>query len=427
VETGAPYFGRDVSKRQKLNVPIFVGEDDLPEARLSARPDAAARTLIEEERMHLVWKLDLPVTPQDHLAHQPLAAPLADAPAPLPASMWKEHPSGGPLTITAYAGQTYRGSLLARPTPKNPVYYLACEAGAADPSASSPTPPAPDLVAPALASALAREGYQPADARHRPTLLLVYHSESSNSTARATGRSAKAAPPGLLFVLSAYDYGDFSRGEKTLLWRTLLHGSPNKHPGARPALVLGGAPWFGRSSDQKQKIRAPLVSVDSAALNAPPFPLPPEFASEFNTPLFRDLIAWERNSGYAPLLAEHAGGAVRETLIQPVEDQSPALPPELAERIAAYLREKSAVQDAIAAQVRAQPAGADPARTVDAFTQAHATRIAELLRERDAIRRELGRFVSQHGQASGNAALDAILRAFAADVQQLNTTPRSGG
>jgi hypothetical protein len=114
-------------------------------------------------------------------------------------------------------------------------------------------------------------------------------------------------------------------------------------------------------------------------------------------------------------------------LIQPVEDQSPALPPKLAERIAAYLREKSAVQDAIAAQVRAQPAGADPARTVDAFTQAHATRIAELLRERDAIRRELGRFVSQHGQASGNAALDAILRAFAADVQQLNTTPRSGG
>lgn len=427
VETGAPYFGRDISKRQKLNVPIFAGEDDAPETLASTSLDAAARALIEQERMHLVWKLDLPVTPQDHLAHQPLAAPPADAAAPLPEAAWKPDSGAKPLTITAYAGQTYRGSLLTRPTPDDPVYYIAREAGAAEPSASPQTSSAPDLVASALASALAREGYQPADAQHRPTLLLVYRAEPSNSTLLAAGLPSETAPPGLLFVLSAYDYGDFSRGEKTLLWRTLLHDPAKNNPGALAALVLGGARWFGRSSDQKQELRAPLVSIDSAALTASPFLIPSEFASEFSTPFFRDLIAWERNSGYAPLLAERFAGAVRETLIQPAEDQSPALPPELTRRIAAYLKEKSAVQDAIAAQVRAQPAGADPARTVDAFTKANAARIAELLRERDAIRSELGRFVSQHGQATGNAALDAILRAFAADVQQLNTAPRSDG
>jgi hypothetical protein len=107
-------------------------------------------------------------------------------------------------------------------------------------------------------------------------------------------------------------------------------------------------------------------------------------------------------------------------------DPSADLPVELARRIAAYLKEKSAIQDTIAAKVRAQSAGGDSARIVDEFTRVNAAHIAGLVRERDAIRAELSRFVSQHAGATGNAALDQILRAFAADVQQLAPPPVDG-
>jgi hypothetical protein len=111
----------------------------------------------------------------------------------------------------------------------------------------------------------------------------------------------------------------------------------------------------------------------------------------------------------------------------------PAIPPELAARIAAHRAEKLALQKAllyrIAAVSRMRVAGPGAERliaervrvTIAEFTQENAARYAALEQDKDTIRAELAKLPGANADAAGSSSADALLVKFSQSLHQVET------
>ena len=222
---------------------------------------------------------------------------------------------GQKFYMVVVAEQANPAAAPALPSPDHPACYVAYDAGyieAGDPIAGEKPPPAA-AVAQALRATLASQNYLPATSPSAPSLLIVYHwglirrdSHQIRSTFRiepnlqarlalvATTRQAGdienflmdrrlgrinpafrvprflsmperdlldlARDDRYFVIVSAYDYAALTRRETKLLWRLKVS---TRSPGesmaeALPALLSGGAPYFGRNFKDAQTLKAPL-------------------------------------------------------------------------------------------------------------------------------------------------------------------------
>jgi len=229
--------------------------------------------------------------------------------------------AGRSIQMIVVAEQTDPISAQVLPKPDRPADYAAFDAGyveAGDPIANE-KPPAPAAMAEALRNTLAAQGYQPA-AAGQPQILFVYSWGLLNRDSHAIRNGATIDPnlharlalltttrqdaeienylldrrllgrtnpafrvPGFLdiqnrdildltrddsyfFVLSAYDYASVSRREAKLLWRVKMsaRSAGVAMTDALPALLQGGAPYFGRDLNKLQFVKAPLMAGNPA-------------------------------------------------------------------------------------------------------------------------------------------------------------------
>jgi hypothetical protein len=99
-------------------------------------------------------------------------------------------------------------------------------------------------------------------------------------------------------IVSAYDYAALIRRETNLLWRVRVS---TRSPGesmaeALPALLSGGAPYFGRNLTDMQTLKAPLFPAGLAATGAAAtqeFLPPPEAARQLDASYLRHLMYQE--------------------------------------------------------------------------------------------------------------------------------------
>jgi hypothetical protein len=92
------------------------------------------------------------------------------------------------------------------------------------------------------------------------------------------------------------------------------------------------------------------------------------------------------------------------------------LPPQLADKITAYLQEKAALRAILEAKLKTAPAGGETQRAIDAFNSENADRILRLGQTHDDLRADLARF-SATLPHTADKSLDALLREFADDVK----------
>jgi hypothetical protein len=227
-------------------------------------------------------------------------------------------------------------------------------------------------------------------------------------------------------IVSAYDYAALTRRETKLLWRLKVS---TRSPGesmaeALPALLSGGAPYFGRNLKDTQNFKAPLFPAGLAgtgASTAQEFLPPPEAARQLDEHYLHhlmhqeylefsgDMFSDDKEANYPP--PPTAANASGESF----------LPPALAARINAYEHEKSTLQDALTARIKERTPGADTRQAIDAFNQENAGRIASLTKEREAIRDELARLAAANTDAATGKSLNALQKEFAAGVQEMET------
>jgi len=254
------------------------------------------------------------------------------------------------LDMVVVAETTADGAKLVRPTPDQPVYYVAFDNGyreAGDPVANE-RPPSAAEVARVLRQTLAREGYRPATAQTPPTLLLIYHWGSLNRDSlairsgmeldpnlkarvalvagrryehqiddeivqRQISRDMRSSFPSSRFlsvqaqqlrelaqgdryfvIISAYDYAALGRHEAQRLWRTKMSSSDAgmAMAAALPALVQGGGSYFGRDTDEPQFVRTPVGLEGKVEAGSPAGPEVSDLTSaagRLNDPFVRDL------------------------------------------------------------------------------------------------------------------------------------------
>ena len=258
------------------------------------------------------------------------------------------------LDTVVVAEMTAASAKLVRPTPDQPVYYVAFDGGyreMGDPVANE-KPPADTAVARALRRTLATEGYRPATEQTPPTLLLIYHWGTLNKDSlairndieidpnlkarlslvatskyarqiedeilrRRTTRDLHAPFPVPSFlsinarqlrelaqddryfvIVSAYDYAALRRHETQLLWRARMSA---RNAGvamreALPALIKGGGHYFGRAADESQFVETPLGLEGKVEIGTPTvveFPDAVGAAVRLDDPFVRELAEKE--------------------------------------------------------------------------------------------------------------------------------------
>jgi len=219
------------------------------------------------------------------------------------------------LDFTVITEMTDAGKKLPLVTPDDPAYYIAFSAGfrqIGDTYYGEKTL-TPDSVERILAKALTTNGYQPADATHRPSLLVIYSWGSHNrerqtespteiegnlldSAALVGGDSfaqkmqqmiqmtdEMAGPPDMVafanpinlyrlastkhnfmldqaagdmyfVVASAYDYQSAASNQRVLVWRSRMTVSSTgvNQQETLPKLILTAAPYFGRDMPEPE-------------------------------------------------------------------------------------------------------------------------------------------------------------------------------
>ena len=380
---------------------------------------------------------------------------------------------GRSMDAVIVAEQTDPGAMLAPPAADHPAFYVAYDGGyieAGDPIAGE-KPPTAAVIGQTLRQVLAVQGYQPAPAPGAASLLLVYHWGTINKDTIAIPRlnklkpdlrariylvastrkaatlenfllSRKSAPiandwapvPGFLtadiedvlnraqddhyfVIVSAYDCAAIGRREPTLLWRVKLSarsvaGDMNE---VLSSLINVGGPFFGHNLPEARTVRGPLVSGgESAAGAAAAMPAPTAVAGSLDAAFVGHLVKQEHDlfSGEdvpdPALEAPHAGAGTAQ----------PALPPTLARQISGYRQEKLALQDALAARIKAQTPGTESRAALEAFNRENAARIASLAQTREAIRDQLSQLASAAPNSAAAGSLNALLKEYADDVQQ---------
>lgn len=376
--------------------------------------------------------------------------------------------------------QTNPATAPTPPTANRPAYYVAYDGGyieAGNPIAGE-RPPKPAVVANALFHALASQHYVQATSAHPPSLVIIYHwgllrrdtyqirsifQIQPNLRARiylvAPTKYAKRMvrdimdrrQPGLVHIpildpdeitllqlahdnryfviVSAYDYPSVVSGRARLLWRTKMStlSVSASMSDALPALLRGGANYFGRNYPEAQTVRESTVPSGRVHVGTPTvesFLPPPEVKQQMNHPYLDRLMRQEtkRFTGEKPVAPEEPNAA-------PTADASgdSFLPPPLAARIKAYENEKSALQQALDARIKGQNPGPDTSRAIDAFDRENASRIARLTAERRAIRDELAKLAAANTNPAHGKTLQALQREFAEGVHQLETENTPAG
>ncbi len=388
--------------------------------------------------------------------------------------------------MVAIAEQTKKGAEVQPPMVGVPAYYVAYDGGdieSGDPIAGQKPPTAAALGA-ALREALASQGYQPATAAAAPSLLLIYHWGAINISTIEIPRISKLKPnlrariylgaptydaaklenflvsrkfgpppndwapiPGFLtpslrdtldlaqddryfVIVSAYDFAAVARREPALLWRVKLSARSvaSDMDEVLPALLRGGASFFGRNFQDRQLERVPLTPSTVAATGPAPAPMPappPEIVKPLDAAFVTNLVSQEHElftgdkdatdpgamGGPPPPPAKAAANRVLQ----------PPVPPTLASEISGYRQEKLALQEALAARIKAQPAGADSRAAIDTFNRDYAERIAALARSRESIRDQLSQLASANHDPAAAGPLNTLLREYASDVAVLET------
>ena len=387
-------------------------------------------------------------------------------------------PDGKKFYMAVVAERTDQAAKPALPTPDHPAYYVAYDAGyieAGDPIGGEEPAPAA-TVAQALRATLASQNYLPASA---PSLLIVYHwgvirpdshqiRDTFNIQPNLKARIALVSPsrqageienyilerrmgrispafrvPNFLpsperdlldlaqddryfVIVSAYDFAALTRRETKLLWRLKVS---TRSPGesmteALPAMLSGGAPYFGRHLTDMLTLKPPLFPAGLAATGAAgaqEFLPPPEVARQLDEGYMRHLIHEEYLQFSGDIFSGDKGGNYPPPTAANASGES-FLPPALAARINAYEQEKSTLQDSLTARIKERTPGADTRQAIDAFNQENAGRIASLTREREAIRDELAKLAAANTDAAAGKSLNALQKEFAAGVQEMQTT-----
>ncbi len=386
------------------------------------------------------------------------------------------------MDAVVVAEQTNQGAMLAPPAADRPAFYVAYDGGyieAGDPIAGE-KPPTAAVIGQTLRQVLAAQGYQPAPAPGAASLLLVYHWGAINTDTIAIPRftkikpnlkariylvastrkaatlenfllSRKSAPiandwapvPGFLsgelqdvlsraqddhyfVIVSAYDFAAISRREPTLLWRVKLSARSvgSDMDEVLPALIKTGGPFFGRNLPEARFLRGPLAPRGEGAAAGPEtaMPAPVTVAGAPDSAFVGHLVKQEHDlfSGEDvadPALEAAHGGTARATGAGGGTAQ-PALPPTLARKISGYRQEKLALQDALAARIKAQTPGAESRAALEAFNRENAARIASLAQTREAIRDQLSQLASAAPNPAAAGSLNTLLKEYADDVQQ---------
>jgi len=398
-------------------------------------------------------------------------------------SVGETPPGRGPqIDAVVVAEQTNQGAMVAPPAADRPISYVAYDAGyieAGDPIAGQ-KPPTPAAVAQSLRNVLAAHGYQRAPAAVAPSIVLVYHWGSLNkvsfaiksftrinpnlkariylvaptitaatvenfllSRKSASNLNESAPVPGFLpshlrdaldlaqddryfVVVSAYDHEALSHREPTLLWRAKM--SARSVSGdmfqVLPALIAGGGPFFGYNLPEARSFKTPLHPVGEAAAGAASEPpSAPAVASQLDASFISKLVKKEHDYFSGEGAADPAeegprAGPDREAAASREPSQS-SLTPALTRQIAGYQQEKFALQEALAARIKARPAGADPHEAIDAFNQENAGRIAALAKTRETIRDQLAQLAAANTNPAAAGSLNALLKEYSAEIQQL--------
>jgi hypothetical protein len=98
-----------------------------------------------------------------------------------------------------------------------------------------------------------------------------------------------------------------------------------------------------------------------------------------------------------------------------------SLPPSLAARVTAYETEKTALQGALAARIKAQGRGEDTRRAIDTFNAENSARIAALNRDAEGIRGDLANLAAAGPHPAPDQSVDTLVRQFNDRVQEIET------
>jgi hypothetical protein len=214
--------------------------------------------------------------------------------------------AGAQINISVVTEVTPAGKSAPQASPERPVYYAAHDAGQDDQGIpiGGEEAPAPGALHSALKSALARSGYEPADAAHPPALFLFLRWGSFNREERGfeplerENLVERAAIVGgakfgydvldamnsrtldffrnrdtrtlllmqevssnlYYLIVSAYDYGAAQRGQRQLLWRTNVATTARGLIMADciPEFAREAGPYYGRAMTQAAWIETHL-------------------------------------------------------------------------------------------------------------------------------------------------------------------------
>ena len=349
--------------------------------------------------------------------------------------------------------------------------YFAIDGGfveAGDPVGGD-TPPNPADVAIALRESLASQHHQPAVSPSDPAVVLIYHwgvirrdsnaiTPASDISPNLRARLSLVAPQKLVdriasrlvtrryshlgdvfdypderdaldnarddryfVIVSAYDYAALVRGESTLRWRTRLSAATNSGSMAQvvPALLRKDAEFLARHLEEPEthvwRYSNPANEPTSGAV-----PEGSDYLSSLNHDALQEILVREKAMAWGRNLNQ-----VRKEMRVSAISARPAVSPELAVRIAAYKKQKSTLQEALAARIKTREPGADTRQAIAAFDSEHAREMAELKRTRESIRDELAALSSQKTGESNDRSLDALVREFATGIHDLDGTAAS--
>lgn len=460
---GAPYFGRDFNRSQINTAALLNGNEQAQSFTIPAEPapqpdENLLCDLANRERNEFT---DGPLLPIDDKLWKTETE--KHAPAAPPASAATKD-----FEMIIIAERTEQGMKLETRSAEQPVYYLACDAGYSEAGRAMAglTPPSPREVGHALRSSLDGAGFQLAGAGHVPTQVLVYHYGSLQSDGRGDfsadvdlnkkARFALVAPeklaratedylihqshsnlssrparvrdvmdyagsPRYFLIVSAYDYVSLTRQIPVLLWRVKLstEETAGKLSVVIPALAGASGPYLGANSEDRQYGLAPAVPSPGLGTSLPTYAFvnSRKAVENLDRHFMEGLLVQERiNNTGSPAPKGYTGLSV------PTGGNRPALPPALAKRIASYLQEKIALQEILAAKIKASASSPDSRQqAIDGFNAEYASRILQLGRDHNAIRDELGQFAGSYQQATGKS-LDALLKEFADVAGQSDET-----
>jgi hypothetical protein len=204
-------------------------------------------------------------------------------------------------------------------------------------------------------------------------------------------------------VMMAYDFQAMWREKKhKLLWETRFSIREQGNDFARmlPAMAHYASQYFGQDSHGLVRRALPVGNV------------------EIGVP---QTIGVDQEKG--PQLSDTTLIADADTFSSGAHASRPdtsALPPSLAERIASYEREKSALQGELLSQTKGNAPGEDTRRVIDRFNAENSGRIAALGREAEEIRSALAGISAAVPQPGADGpSVDTLVQQFNDSAQQI--------